>query len=60
MGDRCGLAPPLRDGQETPPVGYCARCGGERYREETGLRQETLLCGACLRLKEKEEDEQLL
>lgn len=38
---------PLRDMQDEPPAGYCARCGAELYGDET-------MCPDC----EKEENEE--
>ena len=35
---------PLRDKQQDPPTGYCARCGAELYRYDRGP-----LCPECER-----------
>ena len=34
---------PLRDMQDEPPAGYCARCGGELY----GVEAVDGLCPEC-------------
>lgn len=39
---------PLRDSQLDPPIGWCARCGGELYRGEEEI---------CEKCKEELEDE---
>ena len=53
-----GLLWPLRDWQDTPARWYCARCGGEQYREDRSvLRHGMALCQDCLSQSEEEEEQ---
>ncbi len=42
---------PLRDMQDMPPTGYCARCGGEIYAAEPDT-----LCSFCAEEMEEEDE----